>query len=167
MAGVRRFVVTLLIALVLAPTAATAHSSWVETNPDHGAVLATLPEVATVTVSEEPQKADVVLKTPNATTLKLKAQVDGGTITADLPDEGPRGDYTLSYRVVSADGHPVTGSATFTITTGPAPVEPEPTPAPTASAASEPASALPSLAIAGGAALVALATGLLFWLMRR
>jgi hypothetical protein len=29
---------------------------------------------------------------------------------------GPRGVYTIGYRVVSADGHPVSGKVTFTLT---------------------------------------------------
>jgi hypothetical protein len=166
---VRRCLGTFLISLVLVPTAATAHTNTVETNPDDGAVLETLPAEATVTLGEAPKRADVVLEAPDGTVHKLQTGVADTTITAELPSTGPRGDYTLSYRVVSADGHPVTGSATFTVTTGPAPVGTAPAPADTARTATEGGteSDWSSLALAGGAALVALAAGLLFWLMRR
>ena len=39
-------------------------------------------------------------------------------VTATLPDVDQKGRYTASYRVVSADGHPVEGTIHFTTTTG-------------------------------------------------
>jgi hypothetical protein len=30
---------------------------------------------------------------------------------------GPKGNYTVGFRIVSADGHPVSGKLTFTLTT--------------------------------------------------
>jgi methionine-rich copper-binding protein CopC len=164
---VRRCLGIFLISLVLSPTAATAHTNTVETNPDHGAVLDELPAEATVTLGEAPKQADVVLEIPDGTVQKLQTRVADTTITAELPSTGPRGDYTLSYRVVSADGHPVTGSAMFAVTTGPAPAATASAPGETARSADEAESDWSSLALAGGAALVALTAGLLFWLMRR
>lgn len=135
MADVRRFLGMFLITLVLAPSSAVAHSSRVDANPADGATVDTLPADATVTFDEAPQTADVVLAGPDGKVDKLKAEVAGTTIKAQLPADGPRGTYTLSYRVVSADGHPVSGSIRFTVTTGPAPatVQPKPTPPPTSS----------------------------------
>jgi methionine-rich copper-binding protein CopC len=134
MAGVRRCLGMFLALLVLAPSAAAAHSSRVETNPSDGATRRTLPAEATVTFDEAPKTADVVLARPDGKVDKLKTAVAGSTIKAQLPADGPRGVYTLSYRVVSADGHPVSGSVTFGVTTGPAPgTHPEPTPSPTSS----------------------------------
>ncbi len=134
MAGVRRRLGLLLVPLVLVPTAAAAHSNWVDTNPEHGATVETLPAEATVTVNEAPQKADVVLARPDGKVDKLKSQIVGSTVKVRLPASGPRGAYTLSYRVVSADGHPVSGSTTFTITTGPTPSAPTPRGSTTAAA---------------------------------
>jgi methionine-rich copper-binding protein CopC len=135
MAGVRRFLGVFLVPLVLVPTSAVAHSSRVETNPADGATLDTLPADATVTFDEAPKAADVALAGPDGKVDKLKIEATGSTIKAQLPADGPRGVYTLSYRVVSADGHPVTGSTTFTVTTGPSPatVQPKPTPPPSSS----------------------------------
>jgi methionine-rich copper-binding protein CopC len=118
-----------LLVLLLVPSPATAHSSRVDTNPEDGATLETLPAEATVTFDEAPKTADVVLARPDGKVDKLKTAVAGSTIKAHLPAEGPRGVYTLSYRVVSADGHPVSGSVSFGVTTGPPPgARPEPTP---------------------------------------
>ena len=141
MAGVRRRLGLLFVLLILVPSAAAAHSSWVETSPAEGDHLKTLPAEATVTISEEPQQANVVLARPDGRVDKLKARIVGSTIKVPLPADGPRGAYTLSYRVVSADGHPVSGSTTFTVTTGPAPsiASPEASATPTADPSAEPA----------------------------
>jgi methionine-rich copper-binding protein CopC len=120
MAGVRRRLGMFVLLLLLIPSSAAAHSSRVETNPEHGATLETLPAEATVTFNEAPKTADVVLARPDGKVDKLKTQVVGSTVKVRLPANGPRGAYTLSYRVVSADGHPVSGSVTFRVTAGPA-----------------------------------------------
>jgi len=134
MAGVRRCIGVFLVLLVLAPSSAAAHSSRVDTNPADGATLKTLPDDVAITFDEAPKTADVVLARPDGKVDELKTEVAGATIKARLPADGPRGVYTLSYRVVSADGHPVSGSITFGVTTGPAPgARPEPTPSPSSS----------------------------------
>jgi methionine-rich copper-binding protein CopC len=158
---------------VLSPSAATAHSNAVETNPEDGATVEQLPAEATVTFSEEPQHADVVLARPDGKTDKLKSQIAGSSVRIQLPAEGPRGAYTLSYRVVSADGHPVSGSTTFTVTMGHQPSAPttsnpdEVEPMPPVKSGRGSGLDASVLAMAGGAALIALAAGLIFWLMRR
>jgi copper resistance protein C len=55
---------------------------------------------------------------------------------------GPAGVYEIGYRVVSDDGHPVSGKVSFTLTTaGPGAAAAPVTAAPTAAAAPEPAPA--------------------------
>ncbi|MFF4983821.1 copper resistance protein CopC [Streptomyces sp. NPDC001046] len=39
-----------------------------------------------------------------------KPQVDGRNVTLPFVADGPAGRYTVGYRVVSADGHPISGS---------------------------------------------------------
>ena len=79
--------------------------------------------------------------------------VDGPTVGVDLRPLGPAGAYQVGYRVVSDDGHPVTGAITFTLTApGPgAAVEPAP-----AASAAPPAAAAATAAPAesGGGAPV-------------
>ena len=41
------------------------------------------------------------------------ARVDGTTVEVDLAPDLPDGTYVISYRVVSADGHPVRGASVF------------------------------------------------------
>lgn len=44
------------------------------------------------------------------------ATVDGNSVSTQVAPLGPAGVYTASYRIISADGHPVTGEITFTLT---------------------------------------------------
>lgn len=136
MAVVRRCLGLFLFAIVFVPSAATAHSNRVETTPEQGATLETLPAEATLTFNETPKNVDVVLASPDREVSQLAPVVIGQTIKVRLPTAGPRGAYTLSYRVVSADGHPVSGTVAFRVTTGPAPA--------TATRAAAPATAAPT-----------------------
>jgi copper resistance protein C len=123
-----------VLALLLVPSAAAAHSSEVLTNPEDGARLGSLPAEATMAFGEAPKTADVVLASPDGEVHQLPSQIEGTVVLVRLPPNGPRGMYKLSYRVVSADGHPVTGSTTFTVTTGPIPPTPaSPSPSDTTS----------------------------------
>jgi hypothetical protein len=69
----------------------------------------------------EVSEAAFALTEPGGQVAKVKASIAGAVVTASLPANGPKGDYVLAYRVVSADGHPVTGEVEFTVTTGRAP----------------------------------------------
>lgn len=155
MADVRRCLGMLLLALLFVPSPATAHSTDVLTNPEDGARLASLPAEATMAFSEAPTTAAVVLRSPDGRVHQLASQIDDTVVLVRLPPNGPRGEYTLSYRVVSADGHPVSGAITFTVAAGPTPsasaAETEPRPA-----AEEPTRG-PLAAIVVGVALVGVA----------
>lgn len=66
------------------------------------------------------------------------AEIDGRTVTARLLGELEAGEYALSYRLVSADGHVVTGTLDFTVES-PASSSVSPTPSPTAEPSPVPA----------------------------
>lgn len=59
--------------------------------------------------------------------------VDESTLTIPVDPKIPAGEYTVTWRVVAEDGHPLSGTQTFTY----APTAAEDTPAPDASATSE------------------------------
>src|SRR5262249_34171840 len=44
------------------------------------------------------------------------SKVDGNSVSAPVAPLGPVGVYTVGYRIVSDDGHPVSGSVSFTLT---------------------------------------------------
>lgn len=65
--------------------------------------------------------------------------VDGPNVSVLVEDGLPNGVFTVGYRVTSADGHPVTGSYTFTVDAASAATSAEAAPVePTASAVSAP-----------------------------
>lgn len=78
-------------------------------------------------------------------------KVEGPRLTAAVgPNRPATGVYTVGYRVVSTDGHPVTGSYTFTIagvpgegTPSPAPTETEPNAAAAPSQSAPPRGPIP------------------------
>lgn len=96
--------------------------------------------------------------------------VTGAKSTVQVTDTLPNGTYTVAYRVVSADGHPVQGSYPFTVadpTSSAAPVAnvSASASAPSAAAAVEPDGGPNAGVLVAGAALVllVLATAGLLW----
>ncbi|WP_406629777.1 copper resistance CopC family protein [Amycolatopsis sp. WGS_07] len=61
---------------------------------------------------------ELAVRGPDGTTHWESAAptVSGATLSAPVKPLGPAGKYTVDYRVVSADGHPVSGSYSFTLT---------------------------------------------------
>ena len=137
MADVLRRLALIVISLVLLPSSAAAHSNPVGTIPEHGATLETMPAEASLNFNEAPKTASAVLARPNSRNDKLATRIDGSTIRVRLPADCPRGTYTLSYRVVSADGHPVSGSVRFLVSKGAAPSTAEADHSPAATAPKE------------------------------
>ncbi|MDP3892633.1 copper resistance protein CopC [Nocardioides sp.] len=121
--GVRRalwlVVPALLLALAVVGPAgpAAAHASLVGTDPAEGAVLAASPGTITLTFDEPVRVADESAMLVDATGGTLSSPVSGGgtEVLVDVPDDLADGSYLLSWRVVSADGHPIAGSLTFSV----------------------------------------------------
>ncbi|SJN10461.1 Copper resistance protein CopC [Leucobacter sp. 7(1)] len=96
---------------------ASAHAELLSTTPENGAVLDQAPAEAVLTFNEPVQLIDgsIRLFPGDDDPLILDAHVSNTSIIAALPVDVPDGAYALSYRVVSADGHPISGAITFTI----------------------------------------------------
>ena len=110
-------VVALLLAVVSVDTA-KAHSKLVASDPGDGAVLTQAPQHVTLTFDEElvPSLANVAIIDAQGTVVSTaNVEPQGARIQAPWPVAGGQGTYQVSYRVVSADGHPVMGAVTFTI----------------------------------------------------
>jgi len=105
----------LALLTVVAP-AAEAHDQLISTDPPDGAVLDTAPASVGLTFSEDVLdiSTTVVVAGPDGS-VPTTASVDGTTVTAPLPADLPDGAYTVTWRVVSSDGHPVQGSFGFTV----------------------------------------------------
>ena len=117
----------ILLSALAFGTDALAHASLVATEPADGSVLALAPNTVLLRFNE-PVKP-VVIELVDA---EGKAREDatvraaGANIVITLPENLPRGTQAVSYRVVSADGHPVAGSMLFSIgaVTANAPAQP-------------------------------------------
>ena len=109
------------LALGLALVAATAspaaaHASLISIDPADGARLDESPDHVTLTFTE-PVSAELggvrVLDATGATVHQGAARANGAEVQIDLEPNLPDGTYVVSYRVVSADGHPVRGGSVF------------------------------------------------------
>ncbi|SHH80484.1 copper resistance CopC/CopD family protein [Pollutimonas bauzanensis] len=108
--------VLFLLAMAAGGPKAYAHAALTASAPADGAVLAAFPRQATLTFNEPVSPLIIRLTAPDGTTRTLDriAPVDDG-LRIDLPDGAPPGTYALSWRVTSADGHPVGGALVFSL----------------------------------------------------
>lgn len=123
--------------MLAAPAPAAAHAQLLETTPAEGEVVPEAPAHVELRFNEPVTLVEdsVRLFSEGADPVTLEATVTGTTLRAALPDRGAGladGGHSISYRVISADTHPVGGVVTFTVGTGSA--APAPTPAATAEA---------------------------------
>lgn len=134
-------VLIVLFSLAAVPTA-RAHTEILSTEPANGAQLKKAPTQVTLTFAEPPLDTGlaVVAQGPEGRT-DLPAEVKGNTVIASWPSGTPGGQYRVSYRVVAADGHPITGQVEFSVAGSPPPKSPsasapaQPSPSTSASAA--------------------------------
>ncbi|MGI8615065.1 MAG: copper resistance CopC family protein [Nocardioidaceae bacterium] len=122
----KRPVLAALLALALAGSAwlgiapAAAHAELIGSSPTDGTTVRTLADSVSLTFGEAVSSpAAVVVKDAAGTQVQAgDPTIDGGVVTEQLSGTGAPGQYTLDYRVVSDDGHPVTGELTFTVSGG-------------------------------------------------
>ncbi len=116
-------VLALIVAAIslLAPTAA-AHSALESSNPAQGEVLTELPGQVELTFNQQiaPEFAAATLSPgTGGTASALEVSVQGTRLIATVTDKtsatDAAGRWLLSYRVTSADGHPIEGSIDFEV----------------------------------------------------
>ncbi|MEU4544783.1 copper resistance CopC family protein [Nonomuraea dietziae] len=118
----RRLVTVLLLAcaaLGLAVTPAQAHNVLTGSDPKEGARLQSAPEQVTLEFDQAVRQgfAQVTVTGPDGGRWEAaKASVSGVKVVTKLRPLGPAGDYVIGYRILSADGHPVSGKVTFALT---------------------------------------------------
>lgn len=113
----------LLAGAIVAATAlpASAHASLLSTEPTPAGVYASSPSAVTLRFSEAVEVSLGGVKVFDARTEKRVANRppqhpngDGTYVTSDLP-QLKNGTYVVTWRVVSADSHPVEGAFTFQV----------------------------------------------------
>ncbi len=103
------------LAVVIAPQA-RAHDVLISTKPAEGASIKMLPEQVKVTMSANLTKTGAVIKVVGPDGEQWDEQdtsVSGTDAVVSLREGGPAGEYQVTWRVVSSDGHPVSGEYTF------------------------------------------------------
>ncbi len=120
--------IVLLFLLLLLPGEAAAHSMLLSSVPPDGAVLSSPP--ARIELRFNEPVVPVALRVIDATGTTLHgpegAHATGDTgVAFDLPAPLADGRYVVSYRVVSADTHPVAGSIVFAVGMGIGEVPPD------------------------------------------
>lgn len=124
---------TLLLSIgsLAAATPASAHDELRSSDPAAGATLETPPEQLTLTfsgeISTEAGATEIQVTDADGTSLTDgDPVVEGAVVTQPLTDAAS-GAVTVLWKVVSSDGHPISGELGFTVT-----APPTPTPTPTA-----------------------------------
>ncbi|WP_375572204.1 copper resistance CopC family protein [Ahrensia marina] len=114
-----RFLGSLLLASILGLGSALAHSTKEATVPEDGASLDAAPSEVMIQFDEPATLTRVELVHSNeGETQETRLMPPGEAMDMthlDAPDLGP-GLYTVEWRAMSADGHAVNGSFSFTVT---------------------------------------------------
>jgi methionine-rich copper-binding protein CopC len=114
-------VAAILVPAAVAAPPAVAHDSLSSTAPSRDAVLATAPDTVSLTLSEPPLNSEqlnttvlTVTDSAGKTVSDAKVTVDGSTLSTKIA-AGNAGTYTVLWRAVGSDGHPIEGKYSFTV----------------------------------------------------
>ncbi|MCB5412303.1 copper resistance CopC/CopD family protein [Pseudogemmobacter faecipullorum] len=103
------------LAALLLPGASHAHAVLLGVTPAESALLETAPDVIVLAFNEPVAALAIALIGPDGGSTDLTQAASGDSrLTIALPDL-TRGTQVLSWRVASADGHPVAGTLVFSV----------------------------------------------------
>lgn len=116
---------------------ASAHDELVGSDPAAGEVLQSLPDSVELTFSGELMALGAIVEVRDADGVDHAAgdpEIDGTVVTVPVDPAGGDGSYSVVWRVVSSDGHPISGSVPFVVgaPSPERPATPSATPEPTA-----------------------------------
>jgi copper transport protein len=123
---VRRALVAAALACLATPAAAQAHAMLEATSPERGARLSRAPEQVVLRFDESVDASLGGVKVFDAHGRDVQSGPafhpgsKGSQVAVRLAQGLGDGGYTATYRVISADSHPVSGGFTFTVGDGPA-----------------------------------------------
>jgi copper transport protein len=109
------FAIPALVVLLMSIAQACAHATLVSSDPRDGAVLTEQPAVLHLQFNEPVTPASVRLIDAAGNPREATVHAQDTTVVVALPRALPKGTQALSYRVISADGHPVAGTMIFSI----------------------------------------------------
>jgi methionine-rich copper-binding protein CopC len=152
---------------------ASAHDQLLSTDPEDGSTVATMPAAVTLTFNDLVQDAGAEANQVRVMDASCTVISDGDVQITDnvvtQPVSGSAtGPVTVLWRIVSRDGHPVSGEFSFTV--GDASAAASPTPCATDDATSSTAQTAETSAtpwIIGGIVLVVIVAGVIVLLVTR
>lgn len=112
-------IVAAVLLVVIPVSGAAGHAGLAFSNPEDGATLDVAPEEVVLTFTEELLSDLVEISVldsqdnPVVVTEVPQTPPPGTDVKVPWPADLPPGEYSVAFRVVSADGHPVTGRVTF------------------------------------------------------
>jgi copper transport protein len=111
-----------VLLVVVAAGPASAHAMLVSADPADRSWLPTAPSQVTLTFNEPVEVATDGVRVFDADARRVDdgswSGSDPAVVGVDLPDGLPDGGYVVTYRVVSADSHPIGGALSFTVGEG-------------------------------------------------
>ena len=111
----RLFALVCLVAALVAGGRAAAHAQLVAADPAAGTVVAEMPAEVVLRFNEPVAVLSARWFPPTGAPIDVAPRADGTTLLVPVPDGLGEGTHTLSWRVVSADGHPLGASHVFSV----------------------------------------------------
>jgi copper transport protein len=116
-AGRRAFALAVLVAALAITPAAVGHAILLATNPGNDSVLDQGPSQVTLRFNEPVESAFGSLRVYDSQARRVDdghvVRPDEKTVAVSIERRLPRGTCTVTWRVVSADAHPVSGAFVF------------------------------------------------------
>ncbi|MCC9205554.1 copper resistance CopC family protein [Arthrobacter sp. zg-Y769] len=115
------FLLALCAAMLVSAPPAAAHDELTGSTPADGAQLEAAPEAVELTFSSVPAAIGSqvqVLDGEGADWAEGPVRILDNTVTQQLRSGAPAGTYTVQWRVVSSDAHPIEGTFGFTVSGG-------------------------------------------------
>lgn len=99
---------------------ASAHANLIDTTPEDDSSMSEEPGEVSLTFNQNiGTPAYVVVTAPDGSRIESgDPEVVDEKVTEAVDKSGFAGTYKVSYRVISADGHPVSGTFTYEVTDG-------------------------------------------------
>jgi copper transport protein len=107
-----------LLGVLALPMPASAHAALIRTSPVQGTVVPQAPGEVVVTFSEHvvPVPGKITVKGPDGKPAdRGQPTVTGDSLHIPVRTDVPRGTYLVSYRVISADSHPVGAGFSYSV----------------------------------------------------
>jgi copper transport protein len=118
---IKRIAAGLLVGLglvLLLASPASAHASLSGTDPPANAVLASAPDAVTLTFTERVRTLNERIRVIGPDRSRVDTgppTTTGNQVVIPIRKNAGRGTYLVTYRVISADSHPIGGSFTFAV----------------------------------------------------